>query len=643
MTDRQGPFDRPAWVPKDLFPQTVLLAAGSRLGPYEIHSMLGSGGMGQVYRATDTRLGRAVAIKILRPEIATDTPFRARFDREARMIARLDHPNICTLYDVGEDRGTAFLVMQYLEGVPLSDRIDSGPTPADEVVRVGISLASALTYAHGRGILHRDIKPQNVIVLGDQTIKLVDFGIAKSYGANTTDTSADTNGVFTATGEAVGTPSYMSPEQLSGRDLDGRSDIFSLGVLMYELASGSHPFRRETPALTAAAILDARYPGLPSASGKFDDLDPILSRMLARVPADRYPTIGDCLADLRQVEQRTIPAAAANGSSRRKFSWGLATFGAAAAVVLAVVLVSDRSGQPSPAPTRAAPTTGARAAGSDRDDLVQAIVPAAFLNARPAAAQNAGAALPSYRPVDGTLPPRDGDNVSDVGVTVWRLRRTAATDTTRLLVHPPQGGVEQWTPERVEAGTPLKVGDRVRFSIEFPRDGYLYVIDREQYADGSTSEPYLIFPTTRTRGGDNRVTGGRLIEIPAQTDAPPYLTLQRTRADQLAERITVLISQHPLPDVVPGPAPIVLSRSMVAAWEKRGGSVVNELEMIGGAGHVWSAVEQRAGADTTRLLTQYEPPPQTLLRVETSSPDLVVAQFTLSHARIRASDGKPQR
>ena len=638
MTDPQSPLDRPAWVPRDLFPQTVLLAAGSRLGPYEIHSVLGSGGMGQVYRATDTRLGRTVAIKILRPEIATDTDFRARFDREARMISRLDHPNICTLYDVGEDRGTAFLVMQYLEGVPLSDRIDSGPTPADEVVRVGISLASALTYAHGRGILHRDIKPQNVIVLRDQTIKLVDFGIAKSYGANTTGTSADTNGVFTTAGEALGTPSYMSPEQLSGRDLDGRSDIFSLGVLMYELASGSHPFRRETTALTAAAILDARYPGLPGAAGKLGELDRILSRMLARVPADRYPTIGDCLADLRHLEHRTIPAAAANGLSRRKFSWGLATFGAAAAVVLAVVLVSDRSKQPSPAPTAAAP-----AAASDRDDLVQAIVPAAFLNARPAAAQNAGAPLATYRPVHGTLPQRDGGNISEVGVTVWRLRRAAATDTTRLLVHQPQGHVEQWTPERVEAGTPLKVGDRVRFSIEFPHDGYLYVIDREQYADGSTSEPYLIFPTTRTRSGDNRVTGGRLIEIPAQTDAPPYLTLQRTRADQLAERITVLISQHPLPDVVPGQAPIVLSRSTVAAWEKRGGSIVNELEMIGGAGRVWSAVEQRAGADTTRLLTQHEPPPQTLLRVKTSTPDLVVAQFTLSHARVRASDDKPQR
>ncbi len=411
---------------------------------------------------------------------------------------------------------------------------------------------------------------------------------------------------------------------------------------LFELASGSHPFRRETPALTAAAILDARYPGLPSASGKFAYLDPILTRMLARVPAGRYPTIGDCLADLRQVEQRTIPAAAANGSLRRKGSWGLATFGAAAAV-LAVVLVSNRSEQPSPAPHAPRPLPGRALPGPTAMILVQAIVPAAFLKARPAAAQNAGAPLPTYRPVDGTVRQRDGDNVSEVGLTVWRLRRAAATDTTRLLVHQPQGGVEQWTPERVEAGTPLIVGDRVRFSLEFPRDGYLYVIDREQYADGSTSEPYLIFPTTRTMSGDNRVTGGRLIEIPAQADAPPYLTLQRTRADQFAERITVLISQHPLPDVVPGPAPIVLSRSMVASWEKRGGSMVNELEMIGGAGRVWSAVEQRAGADTTRLLTQYEPPPQTLLRVETNSPDLVVAHFTLSHARVRASDGKPQR
>ena len=333
----------------------------------------------------------------------------------------------------------------------------------------------------------------------------------------------------------------------------------------------------------------------------------------------------------------------AKGSPRRKFNWLPFALGAATAVVLAVVFVPDRDVEPLPARARGATGAGAPATESERSNFAK-IVPAAFLTARPAAAENAGAPLPTYRPVDGIRPQRQGANVSEIGITVWRLRRAAATDTTRLLVHQPQGQVEQWTPERIEAGTPLTIGDRVRIAVESPRNGYLYVIDREQYADGSTGEPYLIFPTLRTRGGENKVTGGRLIEIPAQTDAPPYLTLQSSRTDHVAERITVLISQEPLPGVVPGPAPIVLSRSTVGAWEKRGGTTLNEFEMIGGAGRAWSAVEQRAGADTTRLLTQNEPPPQTLFRVETSGPELVVAQLTLSHARVRVpADSKAHR
>ena len=278
-----------------------------------------------------------------------------------------------------------------------------------------------------------------------------------------------------------------------------------------------------------------------------------------------------------------------------------------------------------------------------QDEPTRSIVPETFLKARPAAPKaSAAAGGPSYRRVSRPVARPAPGPISEIGVTIWKLRPTVAGDTTRLLVQDQQSGTVQWTPERVEAGTPLALGDRVRVSVESPRDGYLYVIDREQYADGTTSDPYLIFPTTRARGGDNRVTGGRLIELPAQTDAPPFFTLQATRPNQVAELITVLISQQPLMDVAPGAGPVALSRETVARWEKEAGSTVEQLEMVGGAGRAWSAAEQRAGADTTRLLTQQDPPPQTVFRVVTTSPSLVATRFTLSHARGRGA-GTPPR
>lgn len=276
-----------------------------------------------------------------------------------------------------------------------------------------------------------------------------------------------------------------------------------------------------------------------------------------------------------------------------------------------------------------------------QEEQTRSIVPEAFLKARPAAPKATATGAPLYRRVSRPGAKAAAGTVSEIGVTIWKLRAAAPGDTARLLVQDPQGAV-QWTPQRVEAGTPLALGDRVRVSVESPRDGYLYVIDREQYADGTTSDPFLIFPTTRARGGDNRVTAGRLVELPAQTDAPPFFTLQATRPNQVAELITVLISQQPLTDATPGPGPLALSRDTVARWEKEAGSTVEQLEMVGGAGRVWSSEEQRAGADATRLLTQQDPPPQTVFRVVTTSPSLVATRFTLSHARNRGA-GTPPR
>jgi serine/threonine protein kinase len=345
--DCRSPLDQPVWESEELaagasasdynaaFPQSqhMLLGTGARLGPYEIHSAIGAGGMGEVYRGVDTRLNRPVAVKILKPDVAADPVFRARFDREARTISHLDHPNICTLYDVGQDGSTAFIVMQYLEGVPLSEQSRLGALGVDDVVRIGISLASALAYAHGRGILHRDVKPQNVIVMADGRVKLLDFGIAKSHCADPDDVTIETPDALTRFDQAPGTLAYMAPEQLSGLEADGRSDIFSLGVVLYELAFGRHPFRAQTAALTAFAVLEAKYPSVPGASGSAANLDRVLRKMLAAAPNDRYPTMADCLADLQRIGPHTATEDAPTAETRSG-----RVYLVAAAIVLAVVI-----------------------------------------------------------------------------------------------------------------------------------------------------------------------------------------------------------------------------------------------------------------------------------------------------------------
>ena len=267
----------------------------------------------------------------------------------------------------------------------------------------------------------------------------------------------------------------------------------------------------------------------------------------------------------------------------------------------------------------------------------RAIVPEAFLKARPA--PKTPSATPrrqaSYRPVDPAKPSTgtDGGATVELGITIWRLRAAKPGEPARLLVQDPNAAAQELTPERIGVGTPLAISDRVRLSVESPRAGYLYVIDREQYADGTLGSPYLVFPTLRTRGGDNRVTGGRLIDIPAQDDRPPYFTVKPSRADQTGERLTLVVTETPLAGLAIGSDPLELSPQQVADWESRGGGAVQRLEMIGGAGRAWSRAEQRAAADATRLLTQEDPPPQTLFRILVRQPDLVVVNVTLPQSR----------
>src|ERR1051325_4947774 len=238
-------------------------SAGTRLGPYEIVSPLGAGGMGEVYRARDTRLDRTVAIKVLNSELVASPEIKARFEREARAISALQHPHICVLYDIGSENGTDFLVMEYLEGEPLSARVSKGPLPLEQVLKIAIEIADALEKAHRAGIVHRDLKPGN-IMLTKTGAKLLDFGLAKPVSqaaAASQSGSAPSASVFaaaltmtspasplTSAGTIVGTMQYMSPEQVQGLEADARSDIFSFGAILYEMATGRRPFDRKSAA-----------------------------------------------------------------------------------------------------------------------------------------------------------------------------------------------------------------------------------------------------------------------------------------------------------------------------------------------------------------------------------------------------------
>ena len=237
-----------------------------------------------------------------------------------------------------------------------------------------------------------------------------------------------------------------------------------------------------------------------------------------------------------------------------------------------------------------------------------------------------------YRPVTPSIPPVRVPEDTVIGITVWRLRPSKPGDQgARLVIHDGANIVE-WTPERVQADTTFSRGERVRLSVEAARTGYLYVINREQNADGTSSEPYLIYPTKRTHGGHNEVKPGRVIEIPAQEDSPPYFTLRPNRPGQVSEVLSVLVTTGPIESLQIGDQPLKLSNDQVAMWEKSWGTQVGRLEMESGVGKLWTQEEKEAAADTTRLLVQEDPGPQTLFyRPDIKSGDPLLATFRLRY------------
>ena len=261
--------------------------------------------MGEVYRARDTRLDRIVAIKVLPAELASDPQFRERFDREARVISQLDHPHICALYDVGEQNGTSFLVMQYLEGETLEQRLKKGALPLEQALHYAIQMADALAKAHRAGIVHRDLKPGN-IMLTKTGATLLDFGLAKATGppgaAAGESMLPTTPAGVTAQGTILGTFQYMAPEQLEGHEADARTDIFAFGAVVYEMLTGKKAFAASTQASLIAAILKDDPPLLSSVQPLASPLvDHIVRRCLAKDPDERWQAASDVMRELKWI------------------------------------------------------------------------------------------------------------------------------------------------------------------------------------------------------------------------------------------------------------------------------------------------------------------------------------------------------
>jgi len=329
----------------------MALTSGTKLGPYEIQSPLGAGGMGEVYRARDTRLDRIVAIKVLASDLSSSPELKQRMEREARAISSLNHPHICQLYDIGSQNGAGYLVMEFLEGETVAERLRKGALPLNETLKIGIALAEALTVAHRQGIVHRDLKPGN-IMLTRGGAKLMDFGLAKSAGAGVpagtssapllsaaqTMSEASPFSPLTTAGAMIGTIQYMSPEQIQGKEADARSDLFALGAVLYEMITGARPFGGKSQISVASAILENE----PEPISVLQPLTPpelehIVTTCLAKNADGRFQTAHDIALQLKWIVQNktaTVPSAEDSGHSRQLLPWLIAG-------VLALMLIAS--------------------------------------------------------------------------------------------------------------------------------------------------------------------------------------------------------------------------------------------------------------------------------------------------------------
>ena len=326
------------------------LAAGVRLGPYEVVGSIGAGGMGEVYRAKDTRLSRDVAVKVLPPSFADDPDRLRRFEQEARAAGMLNHPNILAVYDIGSHAGAPYVVSELLEGETLRGRIDGTPLPSRKAIDYATQIARGLAAAHDKGIVHRDLKPENIFVTREGRVKILDFGLAKVAVPMAVDETAliTADGHKTQAGMVLGTAAYMSPEQVRAHPVDHRSDIFSFGLVLYEMLSGQQAFKADSAVETMSAILKADPPRLTETRRDLPpDLDRIILHCLEKNPEERFQSAGDIAFNLESIGQSssTSGKAIAHPATARS-RWMVPALAAAAVAAGAGLFYAGRATVP---------------------------------------------------------------------------------------------------------------------------------------------------------------------------------------------------------------------------------------------------------------------------------------------------------
>ena len=545
----------------------MALSPGTRLGPYEVLSSLGAGGMGEVYRAKDHKLGRQVAIKVLPDDLSGDRERLQRFEREARAASSLNHPNTVTIHDIDEHDGTHFIAMELVEGQTLGERLAEGRLPTDEMLRIASQVAQGLAKAHAAGIVHRDLKPGNIMITDDGLVKILDFGLAKLTSAGVEEVSALTTvPEVTRTGVVLGTVPYMSPEQASGRPVDFRSDQFSFGSILYEMATGRRAFERETAPQTLAAILEASPPSVSALNDRVPDtMVRLIVRCLSRDPGGRYDSTGDLAKELA----RGGPADAASRGSREW--WPIAAVAALAVVVVGVLYWSVSRPQASqsgerpvsplvPVPLTSYPGREAEPTFSPDGSQVAFSWDGESQDNRDIYVKAIGSEQP-FRLTDD--PAMEGSPAwSPDGRQVALLRARAGGGSEVLLIPPTGGAVRQvgLVASPVDGGLSWSPDGRRLAVLDHPRDEGpapgVFLLDT---SDGSRTR--LTSPPVQTTRGDSRPSfspdgqtvaffreDGRIHLVPAAGGEPRALTsvLWRSRVAWIPSGSEIIFSAIPV-------------------------------------------------------------------------------------------------
>ncbi len=563
------------------------------IGRFKITEVLGRGGMGEVYKAIDPTLQRTVAVKTVRPDI--DRPeYLERMMREAQACARLSHPNIVTVYEAGQVDGLVYIVMEYLQGQNLAELLEKESLPFERRIVILTKVLEALEHAHGLDVVHRDIKPSNIHVCSDGTIKLMDFGLARVLVAET----------LTASGNVLGTPHYASPEQLKGEPIDGRTDIYSTGVMAYEMLSGRRPFEPDNDSATSLILKVIQQPAEPmntDVSRMLPEIETIVQRAMAKVPAERFQTASEMRAALlhfleqskarlsaiessgasdaetmivpepstASIKVKSIPVAPLTTGETHARTWWWIGGGAAAVIVAAIVIAvpsrrvedpsaglasASESAAPAPAasnPSASATTVNPGPASTPAAPSTSPASPSPDKAARAATdAPKAAASAPAESPaVPAPAPERSAKELfasSDANVAPglrFRLMQAGPNDA----------------PVDVDPAKEFRDGDRIRFAFESNIDGYLYVAQQ-----GTSGNWTVLFPNPDINGGRNTVK--RLQEYAVPDDN--YFRLDPPSG---AEKIFVFLSREPLA-TLPG------FQQPVKAYEKGNAPMIATLQ-----------------------------------------------------------------